>query len=1001
MPGTTTADPLFTEAELRDIWSLSMTNACQHGCSTDLYDLQPIAVENAAELAKDRKIGSALSPYYLISKRNPDSCGSAGCQSAIIAISGEGVIKLQEEHGLTLDSAHQLSLAKLEVQVASDEASQRTESSQLAQSSVSSEKLTINADGSGKLCGELIADPNVVADPKFRWQESALKLLAVDDDRIRYREFIRDRRWHGLACMDFAKLDDIEIKDTMLALEPSREGKSRIGVFRAMGRPDFASLAADTGLNTDQLERRFGSALPSSDADPQELSVAPPEFWATIEIVLPGSIETASAIELGVLEIEPRVEARKAIYELPLTFLMTKVEQLRDFSLSITFAAPDDRNLSATSRLSPAAACKLDPTHTCAIGMAMEYAHAIDDPGERAGAMTGVAEAQVAVGDFAGARGTIVSALEVVREIQSPTRRAGALSGIATVQAAADEMSGAQTTFALAIEEAQKIDNPGSRALRLSMIAEAKTRAGGPFTRSAEITFSHSLEAANEIVDARRRAWSLATIAKAQIKAGDLDGSRLTLLKAGQTAEDIEDAAVQHRQLIEIAVLQTKIGQSATALKTIKKGRPWFNEEKIVALAEIALTKAHLNDLAGARALIASANAILDGNGRSLWRVPALLKTAQAQAAVGNLSDAQAKISSALADVSHFGADMLHPPIMTMSMVVETHLKIDDIAGALQTTRTIQDEFIRNQSLLMIVEKQVEMTDFRGAHRTAQTIPATSHGLRDLALSTVAAAQIENGEISGAQETLRAIQDSYWRDETLIKIVSAQLEASELSGAIITAQSLERLVARSLWMAAVAKELAWSGENESDVAKGETHLRVFPLLSQKDPASYRDANFRLLQDSSLSGPRPVWQLACLATVYTMIERGLGRHDAMIDDWYEDPRQHGGDGPGARRPSYVSASQALEIDEVSTALDANRPTILQATGGPLGQHFVLVVGIDGEGDNRKFIALDPWPGQATLANAPGRRIHIPITEPTPMHPLIANLQFTQMRMVGEQ
>jgi len=175
-------------------------------------------------------------------------------------------------------------------------------------------------------------------------------------------------------------------------------------------------------------------------------------------------------------------------------------------------------------------------------------------------------------------------------------------------------------------------------------------------------------------------------------------------------------------------------------------------------------------------------------------------------------------------------------------------------------------------------------------------------------------------------------------------------------------------------------------------------LTQFPLLSQKDLDNYEDDSLR----DALDGGRPVGNLACLATVHTMIERGRegGDERVMIDRFYPDPRDprwRGGRTGGAHAYPYAprEKEESADAGTITVALEAGRPTILHGYKGS-DEHYVLVVGRrrDGAGA-QQFIALDPLPD---TGDKPGREITIDVA--TLEHPgkRLKGMKFTQMRNV---
>lgn len=177
-------------------------------------------------------------------------------------------------------------------------------------------------------------------------------------------------------------------------------------------------------------------------------------------------------------------------------------------------------------------------------------------------------------------------------------------------------------------------------------------------------------------------------------------------------------------------------------------------------------------------------------------------------------------------------------------------------------------------------------------------------------------------------------------------------------------------------------------------------LTQFPLLSQKDPANYRDRSYLQLTDTIPGSSRRelVPNLACLAAVYTMIARGRGERSATIDTFYPDPRASGGSTGGANRPPYVGGDQPIDLERILASLRAGNPVVLYGEGPPLGTHFVLVVGMQPiAGGWGQLIVLDPFPGK--YQTGPGKRLAIRVLGPgsTIKHPSLP-VTFRAMRLV---
>lgn len=151
-------------------------------------------------------------------------------------------------------------------------------------------------------------------------------------------------------------------------------------------------------------------------------------------------------------------------------------------------------------------------------------------------------------------------------------------------------------------------------------------------------------------------------------------------------------------------------------------------------------------------------------------------------------------------------------------------------------------------------------------------------------------------------------------------------------------------------------------------------LNQYPLLSQLDRAIYDPEAFA----------DEVGNYGCLATVYVMIERGRGILSAKISDENYDLEQ------GALPRSYASGDQPFRSALVATEIRAGRPVILHGEGGPLKDHFMLVVGLRATADGGvAAVTHDPWKG---------RRIEVDMSDSPPVHPTIPSITISRLRLV---
>lgn len=163
-------------------------------------------------------------------------------------------------------------------------------------------------------------------------------------------------------------------------------------------------------------------------------------------------------------------------------------------------------------------------------------------------------------------------------------------------------------------------------------------------------------------------------------------------------------------------------------------------------------------------------------------------------------------------------------------------------------------------------------------------------------------------------------------------------------------------------------------------------LTQYPVLAQRDRTLYEPAELANERYWYAGGSQPVQNLACLATVYLMLERGRGSSAAKITpaSFTEDY--------DAVNPGYVEeADIGFSGERFINELHSGRPVVLHAQGGLLGHHFLLGVGIRRRADGDWIgIANDPWLGHW---------IELDLGQPAPAHPSLSDTAFTMMRLVN--
>jgi len=169
---------------------------------------------------------------------------------------------------------------------------------------------------------------------------------------------------------------------------------------------------------------------------------------------------------------------------------------------------------------------------------------------------------------------------------------------------------------------------------------------------------------------------------------------------------------------------------------------------------------------------------------------------------------------------------------------------------------------------------------------------------------------------------------------------------------------------------------SWFSNDETTDAV--VRIAGFQPLHQHDSVIYQPSDFAHRNDPTQPG-KTIGDIACLATVYLMIERVHKNPSARITPEWFDAQAN------VFRRSGVHPEEAFEVEKVVMELDQERPVILRgrgSSGGPA--HYFLAIGyIRSQGVVEKLIALDPWvgrevelemiDGQFYLPRWPGHRI----------------------------
>ena len=255
-----------------------------------------------------------------------------------------------------------------------------------------------------------------------------------------------------------------------------------------------------------------------------------------------------------------------------------------------------------------------------------------------------------------------------------------------------------------------------------------------------------SLAAVEGIADAdATRAEALARIAEAQANAGEAEEARKSLSRALAAAAGVDAAAYAGDSWIKTSPEAVAFGEQARVLSLI------------------ARVQADVGDAGGARETFSRAVAAADGVVEyGALRSAALVEVAKMQIAAGALPEARQTLARADLAGNYYLLYLLGPPNL-----VQAQAEAGDAAGALVTARTIPgDEYgKRGAALADVAAAQAAAGDEPGALATAGEIESQHY--RMMAMRDIGTARAERGDVAGAWDAVRKIQDEIWHNPRL------------------------------------------------------------------------------------------------------------------------------------------------------------------------------------------------------------------------------------------
>jgi len=436
---------------------------------------------------------------------------------------------------------------------------------------------------------------------------------------------------------------------------------------------------------------------------------------------------------------------------------------------------------------------------------AVHAAQYIPDNAQQGEKLRQIAQEQAKSGNSAEARTTCLLARKAFERIQDIEQRIKACQELALTQFDAGDQHGAQETLMVASDIVQNsITEAELRAAMLNDITAVQMKIGDHI--GAKRTLAAMKKAVLD-VEIRSGYWVRVE------RQGDVDKSeKETGLIRVKTISLTHPSLYRAEKLSAISIAQTQAGDLDDARETLTEAKTAAQEnlepqELAVALGTVAAAQIRTGQKDSARETIVEAQA-------------AIQKIEEAWSKIGTLG----KIAEELAKA---GDNIIAPELcaMALSMVREIEAKADSSKTALPNEESLWRKYLprkfsrvrpenespddheqdkkalrKAEELSTIAAAQILFGDLSGAREilTKASI-AVSHLQGNWVTflpESIAKKQVQSGDLAGAVSTAQRFNDSWKKSEVQKAIVTAQLENNDIRGALLTTQTVEDIRAQ-------------------------------------------------------------------------------------------------------------------------------------------------------------------------------------------------------------
>lgn len=383
-------------------------------------------------------------------------------------------------------------------------------------------------------------------------------------------------------------------------------------------------------------------------------------------------------------------------------------------------------------------------------------------------------------GELAAEAGDLASALAIASQENEPFDKCTLLTCVVNKQLE-------RSDFNSAIETADAMNDLSWKARTLAAIAQAQQKTDAAAARD---TSRLALDAAATLsVSSRTHIMTL--IGMVNARAGAVSEAKEILEAAAALAESEEDLYWRWTMLVQVAVAQIEIDDTAGANATLNSGvkhaifvkDPGSRCRAQTAFAELQLKMGSTED---AKATLAAATQSAEVTTSAAEKGPALVQITELWIKAGASASARTSVAEVLKAASLMDADYKKEEVL--GLLVKAQLELGDIADAQAIFKLLSNRSYMSDAQRNIAEAQALAGDIKAAEKTTVSITEASQRCRALAAISVAYALQSDQEkarrsLATAQKVAASVEGFENQQELLPYLALAHAKTGNLTAA--------------------------------------------------------------------------------------------------------------------------------------------------------------------------------------------------------------------------